>query len=442
MIYSDLYQRKQAKVPSLVAILVIGVISFFMTQFLLTPATPTNAVKRNIISMQVANIGSNRAVIVWRTTNKEPGMVLWGTKPSRLTTIAIDERDSSKTRTPFFNHSVTLTGLAASTRYYYSISNTKELLETAKTTVFSFSTTPNDTRINSLQPVYGTVTSTSGIMEKNVLVIFNYPGAYPLATLSKNSGEWLLPLNGLTSKKGNNLIAPAVSDIVTLAFFDELGNTTTVRSPIELLSPVNQPVRMGKQYTLPEETQVLGTSTAQMVIAKSSDAPKTLGTTSPTPTANGALTVFYPAQNAVLSVGSPLIKGRASAHAIILVSIRGAGSTTTSLNRTTSADKDGAWKLSLTQLLPVGNYSLSVKTEGSITSINRQFTVTQSGERVLGEATASAQLTATPTVTLTSTPTPRDEPQPTLPQTGTTQDYLIYSSAAFIIMGLGLLFLF
>ncbi len=431
MIYSDLYQRKQIRIPSIFAILVIGVLSFFMTQFFLTPSRSTNATKRNILSMKIANVGSRRATVLWRTTNKEVGMVIWGTGRTQLDHVTLDERDSAQNRAEYFNHSVQLTELAPNTRYYFSLSNTKELLETAGTTTFSLSTTPNDSRMNSLKPVYGTVTSAGGVMEKNVLVLFEYPGAYPLATLSKPSGEWLIPLNALTRTKGTSLIAPSLSDLVTVTFYDELGNTSTVYSPIELLSPVNQPVRMGKQYRLPEESQVLGTNSAQLVIAQS--------TPSPTQDAQGSLSVLYPTQNAVLSVGSPLIKGKAAPHAIVSLSVRSMMSTAVVINRTSSTDRDGMWKLSLTQLLPAGDYTLTAKIEGSYTSITRVFSVAKSGERVLGEATGSATLTTTPTSTPTATPS--DEPQPTLPKTGTTNDYLIYSSAAFIIMGLGLFFL-
>lgn len=432
MTYSDLYRPRQIKIPSIVAVFVIGVLSFVMTQFLFVPTRSTSATKRNILNMQVANVGPNRATIVWRTTNKEPGMVLWGTSTSNLNRIAIDERDSVDDNAQFFNHSVQLTELLPNTKYFYRLSNTKELLELGKTSTFTFSTTPNDSRINSLKPVYGTVTSASGVTEKNVLVLFQYPGAYPLATLSKPSGEWLLPLNGLTTKQGTSLIAPSVSDVITLTFYDESGNTATVRSPIELLSPVDQPVQMGKQYTLPEESKVLGTSSAQFVVAQTSPPP--------TEASLDNLRITYPVQNAILGVGSPLIKGKASSNAVIMLSVRSINATTVSINRTTSADKQGDWRLSFPQILPAGTYSLTAKTEGSYSSITRMFTVTQSGERVLGEATGSASLTLTPTKTPTVTPS--DEPEPTLPKTGTTSDYLIYTSTAFIIMGLGLFFLF
>ena len=216
MIYSDLYQRKQIRIPSIFAVLVIGVLSFFMTQFFLTPSRSTNATKRNILSMKIANVGSRRATILWRTTNKEAGMVLWGTGRAKLDHITLDERDSAQSRAEYFNHSVQLAELAPNTKYYFSLSNTKELLETAGTTTFSLSTTPTDSRINSLKPVYGTVTSVGGVMEKNVLVLFEYPGAYPLATLSKPSGEWLIPLNGLTRTKGTSLIAPGLSGYMML----------------------------------------------------------------------------------------------------------------------------------------------------------------------------------------------------------------------------------
>ena len=91
--------------------------------------------------------------------------------------------------------------------------------------------------------------------------------------------------------------------------------------------------------------------------------------------------------------------------------------------------------------LSAGSYNLIAKNGSS--TIARQFTITKSGEQVLGEATESAQLTATPTFTPTATITiaPTDI-TPTLPSTGGNITYMMYSSAALILLGLGLFLVF
>lgn len=430
MSYSDLYRKETFKIPSILGVAIIAAISFLVSGFFLEQPRSTQAIKKNVLSLDATNVSSNKASVVWRTSEKEVGTVIFGKEEKALSQIALDERDTVKQTNEYFNHSVPLTNLTPHSRYYFSITNGKELFEFSNKSVFSFSTIQLDNRINSLKPAYGTIVSQAGIPERDVLVLLNSDKSVPLSTMSKGSGEWLIPLNGLISKSSRTLLTPATTENVTLTFFDEKGNKTTIQALIDLISPVADPVKMGRSYSLPEDSQVLSATTTTL--------------TTPAPTSLFQLT--YPVQNATIPIGNPLIKGRGTPQSTVTVTVVGNNQTVT---RTAAVDIRGDWKITLSSNLKSGSYSLTAQvTKPKLSEkLVRSFVITKSGQQVLGEATGSAQLTSTPTPTsVKATPTTTDveptEITPTLPATGGTITYFIYSSAALILLGLGLLVVF
>lgn len=439
MPYADLYQKKTVKIPSVLAVAIVAALSFFVTNFFLSTPQSTKAVKKNVISLDTTNVSSSKASIVWRTSEQELGVVLYGNSAQKLSNLATDERDSPNARQRYFNHSVTLSNLLPNTEYFYSITNEKELLSINENTVFNFKTAPVDNRINSLKPTYGIVVSSTGTPERDVLVILRHEGSVPLSTISKNSGEWLMPLNGLLNSGNLTLSTPALSSKVSIHLYDERGNSSSVIAPIQLASPISDSIKMGQNYSLPEDSSVLG---SKVEVPNATDLPIA--------TKVDAFKISYPIEDSIIPVGNPLIKGIAYPLSTVSVSIQSTDNNSKIVSKQTIADSQGNWKITVSQPLIAGSYKLFARSsQATANAITREFKVTKSGERVLGEATGSAQLTATPTVTATTsasiTPTTPAEPAeitPTLPSTGGNISYLMYSSAALIILGLGLMFVF
>lgn len=438
MTYSDLYQKESFKIPSVLAITIVAALSFLVSNFFLSEPISTRAVKKNVISLDVTNISSTRANIVWRTSEKELGIVLFGISKNKLSSVAQDERDTVAAKSKYFNHSVSLTNLQPNINYFYSLTNEKELLSVNESTVFSFKTPNINSRINSLKPAYGTVTSPNGSPVKNALVILRNEGNIPLSALSKNSGEWLVPLNGMLNATTLSLSTPALTSKITIQLYDENGTTSTVKAPLQLVSPVADPIKMGVSYVLPEDTAVLGATTE---IVTSKQRQKLAN--------DRVFKLTYPENDAIIPVGNPLIKGEAPPISNISVIVRSAKRFSDFVSKSTTSDSLGNWKITLSRPLIAGSYMITAKIENdSSSTISRSFNITKSGEQVLGEATGSAQLTSTPTPASQSavlSPTAEAEPTeitPTLPATGGGIAYLMYSSAALIVLGLGLMFAF
>lgn len=433
MTYSDLYQREGFKIPSVLAITIVGVISFLVSNFFLSDPVSTRAVKKNVISLDVTNISSTRASIVWRTSEKELGLVLFGDSRNKLSSVAQDERANATSKSKYFNHSVSLTNLQPNIDYFYSLTNEKELLSVNDSTVFSFRTPNINNRINSLKPAYGTIVLPNGSPVKNALVILRNEGNVPLSALSKSSGEWLVPLNGMLNAKTLSLSTPALTSTITIQLYDENGSISTVKAPLQLVSPIADPIKIGMSYSLPEDSAVLG-ATTEVATSQRNQLPLN----------NSAFELTYPEKDAVIPVGNPLIKGKAEPITSISVTVRSAKRFSDFVSKSTISDSLGNWKITLSRPLIAGSYIVTAKIDNNPSSaISRNFVIAKSGEQVLGEATESAGLTQTPTPTptpdITLEPT---EITPTLPTTGGGIAYIMYASSALIVLGLGLLLVF
>ena len=115
---------------------------------------------------------------------------------------------------------------------------------------------------------------------------------------------------------------------MTIQLYDEKGNTSSLITPIQLASPVSDSIRMGQNYSLPEDSAVLGTSVGR---ASSGSSNNNLG---------ADFKVAYPIEDSVIPVGNPLIKGVATPLSTITVLIYNSRDQVV-LSKQTTADSQG-----------------------------------------------------------------------------------------------------
>jgi len=82
-----------------------------------------------------------------------------------------------------------------------------------------------------------------------------------------------------------------------------------------------------------------------------------------------------------------------------------------------TVNDDGIWTWRPPKPLPPGTHQISIQgydEQGNLVTVTRKFIVLKSGERVLGEATASATMTPTVKPSPSTTPLPTSIQNPTL----------------------------
>ncbi len=418
MIYSDIFVKKQVKIPTLLSIPIILFISYFLGRLVLTPAKNIKAVKQNVQKVQVSNIYSNQVTIIWQTDIKEEGWIIYGENKNNLSNITFDSRDEAEKKEAFRNHFVPLKNLKENTTYYFKIAGKDGLASRSNNEPFDFKTLKKGASISNSKPAYGKVIGRNNSPLENALVVLTIESSLPLSVLSKSTGEWLIPLNYTADSKTGDLKILSGKEIVKLQIISEQEEVSNIETVVSNLNPFPETIIIGKDYLLLEKQEVLAAATQNKKEVE--------------------LDIVFPKANAVIPDNKPLIKGVAKPNSELRVSVTDGKTKTT---KKVFSDKDGQWKMDLSTPLSQGQHVLEVVSGagGTAQTQKRTFTVAKSGESVLGEATAEPTLQATQSPTPTTTTTAAATITPTPPVSGSNFFYLTLSSIALIAVGLSIL---
>lgn len=436
MSYSDLYLHRSSRIPQLFVVAVLAVLVFGgVLTYSFKPQQSQASVGKIEQHLDV-NILQNQAGVYWKTAKPATGWVMYGESAGDITQVVRDEREVGDTKIVSVYHYALMRNLKPNTKYYYKIIVDNGVVVNPQTKLpFEITTaTRNDVGVN-VKPAYGQVMLANGQPANGAFVLLSVENAYPLLTITKLTGEFLIPLQTIISKKTQSSIILSDSDKVNLKIIADSGESN-VSSTVKLLSPLPQTVLIGSSYTFPTENNVLGV-TAEPTIAKEVVRSEKSG-------------ILFPKNNAFLPVRRPLIKGSADANSLVAIIL-----TQTQPKKVTNysvrTDASGGWKLTLDRDLAPGEYTLdaTVKIGGQDIKDRRIFNITKSGQ-VLGESTISTpSATLAPTAPVITTqpsatipPTYPVSATPSPPVTGVNFIPLSIVSAGMVIAGLGVILAF
>lgn len=436
MSYSDLYIHRSARVPQFFVAAVLAVLVFGgVLSYTFRPQQSQASAGKVDQHLQV-NIMQSQAGIYWQTVKPAIGWVMYGESAGDITHVARDEREVGDSKLSAQHHYVLIRNLKPNTQYYYKIVSDNSIVLDPKTgKPFEITTaTRNDVGAN-IKPAYGQVMLANGQPANDAFVFLTVENAYPLLTLTKITGEFLIPLQTVTSQVSNSAIILADSDKVHLRIVSDSGESN-ITANVKSLSPLPQTILMGSSYSFPVRDNVLGVS-----------AVPTKGKELVNLEKGG---ILFPKDNTFMPVKRPLIKGLADPNSlvsIILTQTQPRKSATYSLR----ADASGGWKLTLDRDLSPGEYMIdaTVQFGGQNIKDKRAFNITKSGQ-VLGESAISTpSATLAPTV-VASSPAPSVTVQPTYPVsttptppvTGFNVIPITIISAGLVVVGLGVILAF
>jgi len=446
MSYSSLYLKKGRN--NLIILGVFSVLSVLVGSFFFI-----NQVGRKNGWQQITGI--ERVLVVNRTPHGFE--VIWSTKNKvdeyQWVEVGANRGDysitSSMDSTGGINHAA-ITGLSANTTYHFRIragTKTYTLPQLVDATV----QTPKEIKEKPLSPAYGKVVLPSMRPYANGMLIYEIDGFYPLATFTKSTGEWLLPLTGLIEKKSNSIVSITDNNLASIKLFSYPESST--RTSIGQTRPLKKTIIAGTSSNLTQSIKGGGESILGVTIQTTPHAI----TESPS--------ITYPKENALIPGNAPLIRGRASIGGDVTILIQ---SPTKQYSYRTKADEKGDWLVQYPLVLDPGKYSIlaTMKNDrGTSTVSRRSFTIIKSGEQVMGVATGSPTLAPTmpiptyanPTtapIPITSTPLPTNQTTPptimptqmiltaTPPVTGGGMSGFLFGALFCIVIGAGLVLAF
>jgi hypothetical protein len=435
MIYSQLYLKNRNYIPMPLAILIIFLLIIFFSQLFHRSSAPSKASKKLLTRLEIANLNYNQATIFWQTDEKTTGYIVYGENKNKTTNFVFDDRDTPTEKNQFFSHMVNLRNLTPQKQYFFLIMINDQIVKQENGAPFSFFTPKFQLENRSPKLIYGKILQSNNQPLTNAIIFLSVNQYYPFLSVSKGSGEWLIPLNILYQKESLAAKIPANDEKATIEILSEEGEKTTVTGKIDQFSPIPQTLVIGKNYNFLFEENVLG------VQNETADESKK--------TNQDEIEISFPQENAVIPGNTPIIKGKALPEKEVFLTLFSLADKNKNYSARVKADKGGFWSLKFLENLSPAAYQLILQTKDQNDKdfqLKRNFRLigNQAIEgRVLGEATPSATIIPSPTLLPTSISTPTVILTPTTPVSGGSNIVLL-SIFGFlsIILGLRLLFNF
>lgn len=388
--YTDLYTREQNRSFHVMIGLAVVAIASGIFFYFTSGSVPTRASKQVVTRQEVVNVFPGQVGLFWEVETPDSGWLVYGENPANLDKIALDERDISGEKQNRKLHYAVLKNLTPESTYYYKIVSDNAIVS-RNNEPFSVKTSSSGIASSSLTPSYGKVTEQNGSPKAGSFVMLTVANGFPLLAVTKNTGEWLIPLQHIVNKKDYSSVPVSEDTVVSFQIFNET-QQSTVKAVISQTHPVPQTVVLGTNYTFIGSEEVLSATSKRT----SSSETET------------RIEVLFPKQKAVIPGSTPLIKGTAIAGNEVSITIN----SNPVFSSSTKADNDGEWSISVKRSMSPGAYKLTMTTNnsrGKKVLIERDFTLIKSGERVgtvLAESTASATITLSPSPGVSQTVSP------------------------------------
>lgn len=429
--YTRFFLPQQPKIPMALTIVVVAVIVMFMGKLFSSSPAPSSAAKAALTRLTVANVTNNQTSIFWQSQLKSVDWLIWSDNESDLHTIELDDRDIANKKNAYLNHLVTLKKLAANKTYYFKIVSGGKLIGEFNNKPFSFKTSSDLPSTSNIKPSYGKLINKNGQSLENAAVILTFEGAIPLVSVTKSGGDWLIPLNNIQDLKSGKTKLIDKNQKIKIEIFSEEAQNSTIVSDLTSLSPVPQTVIIGRDYVFADQGSVLAAATSQVKDVETKN------------------DILFPKEGAIIPGINPLIKGVAAPNTEVLVIVE----SPTTYSFRVRVDKDGVWRVNLTDHLAPGSHKITLITKnesGPQTNTERNFIIAKSGEQVLGTATISAEPTrgsVSPTVAAPIILSPTisynvASSTPSLIKSGANPSLYVIISSSFIIAGVGMLLAF
>lgn len=366
-------------------------------------------------SIRITNVTDSSFTLTYLTQASVIGTISYG-KDQFLGQIALDDRDQPSGKpNDHFLHSITVRGLAAQTKYYFSILSGKTtylnngLLFTVTT---GAELTEKPTAEN---PLSGIISLPDGTKPHEALIYVTTDRGQTLSGLAKSIGLYVIPLNTLRTSDASSLLTFSPNTKLQMLVVSDNG----MQSKVILLAGQRNPVpaiTLSNNYDFSLGTTPLASTSALPLGFPEFALDNTIAATPE---------IITPKDNQTFTDNQPLLKGQALPNATVEITIH-----SDVITAQVIADTQGNWSYRPATPLSPGQHTITITTKdkfGILQTITKTFTVFWSGTQVAEAATPSATPTfgVTPTFipttkpTITSTPTnqitSKPTPIPTIP---------------------------
>ena len=427
---------KEKRIPTIIALLILilgimsGVFLIKNTPKLFAGAKP-EIVPREV---KITNVTEDGFTISWITDSQTTGFIQYGTNNKDFPFTAEDDRDQlSGNQGSFFTHHVTVKGLTPSTNYFFRISSGGKLFDN-NGQLYQVSTGPTIQGSSRESDVaYGTIFKQDGSPAEGVIVYLTLANASPLSTITRSSGNWVIPLNLARSTDLSSWVIYDKEDSVEEIFVQGgPAGTATAISVAKNDSPL-PPITLGGNFDF---LQVLPSPTPTLSPTSSISGFSLGKFATPTP----VLKIINPSQREEVNTFTPEIFGTGPGGERLTIVVE----SPQKIQGEVVVSPDGSWRWTPPKSLSPGEHTVTVSLPNG-QRVSHSFVVLAAGEETTPSFTSSPSATLAPTPTITATPTltPTPAMRSSLPSTegGVPRSGNLTPTFLFFTMGLGLIFL-
>ena len=405
--------RKEKRIPTILAFFIlslgIGGVVFFNQTTHQIGSKATSSIRPE--DVHFTNISDSSLSVTWFTNTPATGTLI--VNDHGHTVSYLEDVDSDNVLRPRNTHFVTVKNLKENTSYQIKIISGDTNCKVSENCPISTQSTAS--RLNtavSLPAARGSIVTEDGKPAVNTIVYLTIGKSPPLASKTDSLGLWVITFNNL--RTGDLLSRPnlADNDIVQIVAkispdkkTEALTDVKSIRQNLTI-----PPLQIGKSYNLidliSKKDMLVGLNKSNNILGTQTQIgnPNNISSSS----TSKSIDILFPAyDDDTTTDNQPRFRGTGPPGNQLIITVNSAPQTAR-----INIASDGTWSWRPTSPLAPDTHHLGISgydDKGKLLSLTRKFIVLKSGERVLGEATASATLTPainpSPTITLIPLPT-------------------------------------
>lgn len=401
--------RKERKIPTIFALFILfisigGIVVLNQTSHQINSKAQSSSHAEDI---NISNVFDTSFTVSWFTAIPTTGKII--VKGNNTSKIFIDDADTDNISRPRMTHFITAKNLTENTPHSIQIISGDGGCNPPNICPNINQKTANPLAAgNNLPAARGSIISKDDKPVNNAIVYLFIGKNPPLSAKTDSIGLWVASLNNLRTP--DLLTKPHLADNDIVQIIAKISPEEKAEAVIDIKSLRQNlaipPLQIGKSYNLIDLISKKG-------LLAGPNVNNTLGIQTKTENSvNGSIDILFPASDGDTTTDTqPRFRGIAPPKGQLILTVNSAPQTAKVI-----AGSDGAWSWRPPLVLQPGIHHLGVSgydDKKKLITLNRRFIILKSGERVLGEATASATLTPTSTPSVSPTMILVPSPSPT-----------------------------